>query len=189
MSDDFVYVGTPLEAVAVKPPQQGRAGQRRDSNRQVGIDGRRTDDASSNANPASTSLPVAEQVALDAQGRRRFHGAFTGGYSAGYFNSVGSAEGWKPSSFVSSRRQRGGEEASTAAAAPAAAPPLPQQRTARDFMDEDELAEAEAKEAAALRTARGYSKSGREQEQEGEEGSRPDARQGAQSVDGLADAG
>lgn len=25
--------------------------------------------------------------------RRRFHGAFTGGFSAGYFNSVGSKEG------------------------------------------------------------------------------------------------
>lgn len=29
----------------------------------------------------------------DDQGRRRFHGAFTGGYSAGYFNTVGSKEG------------------------------------------------------------------------------------------------
>jgi len=28
--------------------------------------------------------------------RKRFHGAFTGGYSAGYFNTVGSKEGWKP---------------------------------------------------------------------------------------------
>jgi hypothetical protein len=27
----------------------------------------------------------------------RFHGAFTGGFSAGYFNTVGSKEGWKPS--------------------------------------------------------------------------------------------
>lgn len=33
-----------------------------------------------------------EQV-RDEQGRRRFHGAFTGGFSAGYFNSVGSKEG------------------------------------------------------------------------------------------------
>ena len=30
---------------------------------------------------------------LDQQGRRRFHGAFTGGFSAGYFNTVGSKEG------------------------------------------------------------------------------------------------
>ena len=29
----------------------------------------------------------------DEEGRRRFHGAFTGGYSAGYYNSVGSKEG------------------------------------------------------------------------------------------------
>ncbi|KAI9236763.1 MAG: hypothetical protein BYD32DRAFT_417971 [Podila humilis] len=42
----------------------------------------------------------------DEQGRRRFHGAFTGGYSAGYFNTVGSKEGWAPSEFVSSRDKR-----------------------------------------------------------------------------------
>lgn len=39
---------------------------------------------------AQRSLPVHEQVATDEQGRRRFHGAFTGGFSAGYFNTVGS---------------------------------------------------------------------------------------------------
>ena len=43
---------------------------------------------------------------LDAQGKLmpkgHFHGAFTGGFSAGYFNSVGSAEGWAPSTFSSS---------------------------------------------------------------------------------------
>jgi hypothetical protein len=44
-----------------------------------------------------------EDEVVDEQGRRRFHGAFTGGFSAGYFNSVGSAEGWKPAAFVSSR--------------------------------------------------------------------------------------
>ena len=39
--------------------------------------------------------PVAlgDQVVTDKQGRRRFHGAFTGGFSAGYFNSVGTKEG------------------------------------------------------------------------------------------------
>ena len=36
----------------------------------------------------------------------RFHGAFTGGFSAGYFNSVGTKEGWTPKTFVSSRNQR-----------------------------------------------------------------------------------
>ena len=34
-----------------------------------------------------------EQVVRDKQGRVRFHGAFTGGFSAGYFNTVGSKEG------------------------------------------------------------------------------------------------
>lgn len=47
-----------------------------------------------------------DQVARDDRGQRRFHGAFTGGFSAGYFNTVGSREGWQPSTFVSSRSQR-----------------------------------------------------------------------------------
>ena len=42
----------------------------------------------------------------DEQGRQRFHGAFTGGFSAGYFNTVGSAEGFQPKTFVSSRAAR-----------------------------------------------------------------------------------
>ena len=42
----------------------------------------------------------------DELGRRRFHGAFTGGFSAGYFNSVGSKEGWTPQQFSSSRSKR-----------------------------------------------------------------------------------
>lgn len=45
-------------------------------------------------------------MVYDEEGRRRFHGAFTGGFSAGYFNSVGSAEGWTPREFRSSRNQR-----------------------------------------------------------------------------------
>ncbi|CAO3619583.1 unnamed protein product [Cunninghamella blakesleeana] len=48
-------------------------------------------------------VPVWKQEARDEKGRRRFHGAFTGGFSAGYFNTVGSKEGWTPSQFVSSR--------------------------------------------------------------------------------------
>jgi G patch domain-containing protein 1 len=58
---------------------------------------------------ASSPLPSPSkntQEVTDDQGRRRFHGAFTGGYSAGYFNTVGSAEGWAPSTFVSSRSSR-----------------------------------------------------------------------------------
>ncbi|CAM9510195.1 unnamed protein product [Chrysoparadoxa australica] len=36
----------------------------------------------------------------------RFHGAFTGGFSAGYFNTVGTKEGWQPATFRSSRSSR-----------------------------------------------------------------------------------
>lgn len=49
---------------------------------------------------------IEEQVVTDENGRRRFHGAFTGGFSAGYFNTVGSKEGWTPATFVSSRADR-----------------------------------------------------------------------------------
>jgi hypothetical protein len=45
---------------------------------------------------ASKPVPIQEQVATDEKGRRRFHGAFTGGFSAGYFNTVGSIEGTSP---------------------------------------------------------------------------------------------
>lgn len=70
------------------------------------------------------------QEVTDAQGRRRFHGAFTGGFSAGYFNTAGSAEGWAPSTFRSSRSDPQGSGAATA----------PQvQQTVEQFLDEDEL--------------------------------------------------
>ncbi|KAE8906528.1 hypothetical protein PF005_g23627 [Phytophthora fragariae] len=65
---------------------------------------------------------VRNQEVTDAQGRRRFHGAFTGGYSAGYYNSVGSEEGWTPRTFSSSRGDR---------------MPRVEQR-AEDFMDEED---------------------------------------------------
>jgi G patch domain-containing protein 1 len=44
---------------------------------------------------AGQFVPTWKQEARDEQGRRRFHGAFTGGFSAGYFNTVGSKEGKK----------------------------------------------------------------------------------------------
>ncbi|CAF2353130.1 unnamed protein product [Rotaria sp. Silwood2] len=37
---------------------------------------------------------------------KRFHGAFTGGFNAGFYNTVGSIEGWRPSEFKSSRTTR-----------------------------------------------------------------------------------
>lgn len=42
---------------------------------------------------AGQFVPLWKQEARDEKGRRRFHGAFTGGFSAGYFNTVGSKEG------------------------------------------------------------------------------------------------
>ena len=58
----------------------------------------------------------------DAEGRRRFHGAFTGGFSAGYYNTVGSKEGWTPSQWSSSRSKRG----------------KARQQRPEDYMDEDD---------------------------------------------------
>ncbi|XP_026233418.1 G patch domain-containing protein 1 isoform X2 [Anabas testudineus] len=57
--------------------------------------------------PLKKPIPLHEQTVKDEKGRyKRFHGAFTGGFSAGYFNTVGSKEGWTPSTFVSSRQQK-----------------------------------------------------------------------------------
>lgn len=47
-----------------------------------------------------------DQYAVDAHGRRRFHGAFTGGFSAGFGNTVGTQEGWTPATFKSSRSDK-----------------------------------------------------------------------------------
>lgn len=50
---------------------------------------------------------IYNQEARDEKGRKRFHGAFTGGFSAGYFNTVGTKEGWAPSArFVSTKGSR-----------------------------------------------------------------------------------
>ncbi|GLV32171.1 uncharacterized protein CBL_11872 [Carabus blaptoides fortunei] len=56
--------------------------------------------------PKKKAFSIEDQVATDEQGRRRFHGAFTGGFSAGFFNTVGSLEGWQPSEFKSSRSEK-----------------------------------------------------------------------------------
>ena len=42
----------------------------------------------------------------DKKALPRFHGSFTGGFSAGHFNTVGSEEGFKPKTFTSSRSNR-----------------------------------------------------------------------------------
>ena len=82
------------------------------------------EDEAGNMAPTKNAAPIWQQEVVDAEGRRRFHGAFTGGYSAGYYNSVGSAEGWAPSSFKSSRERRAG---------------APVRQAAEDFMDEEDL--------------------------------------------------
>ncbi|KAF4724407.1 G patch domain-containing protein 1, partial [Perkinsus olseni] len=78
-----------------------------------------------------------EQVVTDDQGRRRFHGAFTGGFSAGYYNTVGTEEGWTPSTFVSSRRSRKNDKQEEEEGGHDG---MKQQRHQRisDFMDEED---------------------------------------------------
>ena len=39
---------------------------------------------------AIKSVPVHKQEVRDEEGRKRLHGAFTGGFSAGFYNTVGS---------------------------------------------------------------------------------------------------
>ncbi|XP_012055492.1 PREDICTED: G patch domain-containing protein 1 homolog [Atta cephalotes] len=56
--------------------------------------------------PRKKPITIEDQYAYDAQGRRRFHGAFTGGFSAGYFNTVGTRDGWRPQQFKSSRSSK-----------------------------------------------------------------------------------
>ncbi|CAI6256082.1 unnamed protein product [Periconia digitata] len=93
-------------------------------------------------------VPEWKQTVTDERGRRRLHGAFTGGFSAGYFNTVGSKEGWAPSAFVSSRTNRKADAA----------------QRAEDFMDEEDL--AEAAQSRELETAQSAAAIGRVGEQE-----------------------
>lgn len=75
--------------------------------------------------PAKKPLAIEDQIVKDENGKRRFHGAFTGGFSAGFWNTVGSLEGWTPQNFKSSR----GEKASKV------------QQRPEDFMDKEDLGE------------------------------------------------
>ncbi|BFZ64892.1 hypothetical protein YB2330_006045 [Saitoella coloradoensis] len=90
-------------------------------------------------------VPVWQQEARDERGRKRFHGAFTGGFSAGYFNTVGSKEGWTPSTFKSSRTER----AKTT-------------QRVEDFMDDEDL--ADLREAQGVSTKESFSGIGTEAE-------------------------
>ncbi|XP_075694562.1 G patch domain-containing protein 1 [Rhinoderma darwinii] len=71
-------------------------------------------------------IPLQDQTVKDEKGRyKRFHGAFMGGFSAGYYNTVGSKEGWTPSTFVSSRQGKSEKNVSRP----------------EDFMDDEDLGE------------------------------------------------
>lgn len=68
-----------------------------------------------------------QQSVRDSQGRRRFHGAFTGGFSAGYYGTVDSATGFHPKSFVA---RRGGQDETCTF-----------QHHPEDYMDEEDFGE------------------------------------------------
>ncbi|XP_064641606.1 G patch domain-containing protein 1-like isoform X2 [Lineus longissimus] len=70
-----------------------------------------------------------DQTVTDKRGRQRFHGAFTGGFSAGFFNTVGSKEGFIPSTFVSSKSQKPETSDGKCGQRP------------EDFMDDEDLGE------------------------------------------------
>ncbi|KAF3761278.1 DUF1604-domain-containing protein [Cryphonectria parasitica EP155] len=91
-------------------------------------------------------VPIWKQEVTDDRGRKRLHGAFTGGWSAGYFNTVGSKEGWTPSTFVSSRANRRKDNKSA------------QDQRPEDFMDDEDLAEAE--ESRKLQTSNAFASLG-----------------------------
>lgn len=78
-----------------------------------------------NSSAVRSNKRLKPDTVVDDQGRQRFHGAFTGGFSAGYFNTVGSegrsllschenrpftslrdTEGFQPATFNSSRKNR-----------------------------------------------------------------------------------
>ncbi|KAH6900554.1 hypothetical protein B0T10DRAFT_431395 [Thelonectria olida] len=88
-------------------------------------------------------LPLWKQEVRDERGRKRLHGAFTGGWSAGYFNTVGSKEGWTPSTFVSSRTNRHRDNTKSN-----------QEHRPEDYMDEEDL--ADAAESQKLQTSQAF---------------------------------
>lgn len=75
--------------------------------------------------PSKKPINIEDQIVTDENGRRRFHGAFTGGFAAGYWNTVGSQEGWKPTNFKSSRSEKADR----------------QSQKPTDYMDDEDLGE------------------------------------------------
>lgn len=106
--EDFVFFGTPIE-------------------REEDITSRKKKSIAEASGQLRTLAPWKQEV-RDEEGRRRFHGAFSGGFSAGYFNTVGSKEGWTPQTFTSSRKNRAEIK----------------QQDLSNFLDDDEKAELES---------------------------------------------
>ncbi|GFP85246.1 g patch domain-containing protein tgh [Phtheirospermum japonicum] len=111
--EDFVFYGTPIE-------------------REEEVTTRKKKAIAVASGQLRTALPPWKQEVTDEEGRRRFHGAFTGGYSAGYYNTVGSKEGWAPQSFTSSRKSRAEVK----------------QQSIFNFLDEDEKEDLEGRSLA-----------------------------------------
>ncbi|XP_014100323.3 G patch domain-containing protein 1 homolog [Bactrocera oleae] len=76
--------------------------------------------------PSKKPIRLEDQIVTDENGKRRFHGAFTGGFSAGYWNTVGSQEGWTPATFKSSRSEKAAQRL---------------QQRPDDFMDDEDRGE------------------------------------------------
>ncbi|XP_071692743.1 G patch domain-containing protein TGH [Rutidosis leptorrhynchoides] len=105
--EDFVFFGTPIE-------------------REEDITSRKKKSIAEASGQLRTLAPWKQEV-RDEEGRLRFHGAFSGGFSAGYYNTVGSKEGWTPQTFTSSRKNRAEYK----------------QQDLSNFLDDDEKAELE----------------------------------------------
>lgn len=112
-NEDYLYYGTPIER-----EEELSAGHKR----KIALDAGQM-----------RRLPPWKQEVTDEEGRRRFHGAFTGGFSAGFYNTVGSKEGWAPRTFMSSRKNRSEVKG----------------QTVYSFLDDDEKAEFEARELSS----------------------------------------
>ncbi|TXG51534.1 hypothetical protein EZV62_024058 [Acer yangbiense] len=127
--EDFVFYGTPIER------EEEITSRRKKSIAEASGHLRALPPWKQEANPyaltslRALSLLVANTIVTDEEGRRRFHGAFTGGFSAGYYNTAGSKEGWTPQSFTSSRKNRSEVK----------------QQNILNFLDEDEKTELEGK--------------------------------------------
>lgn len=112
-NEDYLYYGTPVER-----EEEMSAGYKRKMALDAG---------------QMRRLPPWKQEVTDEEGRRRFHGAFTGGFSAGFYNTVGSKEGWAPQTFTSSRKKRAEVKG----------------QTVYNFLDDDEKTELEGRELSA----------------------------------------